>query len=83
MVFMTRALVQLFTPRLAVAIVVAAAGASPSEADLIAFARDRLARYKLPKSIDFTAALPRNPSGKLLKRQLREPYWEGVERRIH
>ncbi|HET7668620.1 MAG TPA: long-chain-fatty-acid--CoA ligase [Mycobacterium sp.] len=65
------------------AIVVAAAGASPSEADLIAFARDRLARYKLPKSIDFTAALPRNPSGKLLKRQLREPYWEGVERRIH
>jgi long-chain acyl-CoA synthetase len=65
------------------AVVVAAAGASPSESDLIAFARERLAGYKLPKSIDFTTALPRNPSGKLLKRQLREPYWEGVERRIH
>ncbi len=52
------------------------------EADLIAFARERLAGFKLPKSVDFAAELPRNPSGKLLKRQLREPYWAGVERRI-
>ncbi len=64
------------------AVVVPAAGTSPSEADLIAFARDRLAGYKLPKSVDFADELPRNPSGKLLKRQLREPYWAGVDRRI-
>jgi acyl-CoA synthetase (AMP-forming)/AMP-acid ligase II len=36
----------------------------------------------LPKSVDFVATLPRNPSGKLLKRELREPYWAGVDRRI-
>ncbi|ULE34144.1 long-chain-fatty-acid--CoA ligase [Mycobacterium sp. IDR2000157661] len=64
------------------AIVVPAAGASPTEADLIAYARDRLAGFKLPKSVTFADALPRNPSGKLLKRALREPYWDGVGRRI-
>ena len=64
------------------AVVVPAAGASPAQEDLIAFARDLLAGYKLPKSVDFAAELPRNPSGKLLKRQLREPYWAGVERRV-
>ena len=63
------------------AVVVPAAGTCPEE-DLIAFARDLLAGYKLPKSVDFAAELPRNPSGKLLKRQLREPYWAGVERRV-
>ncbi len=38
---------------------------------------DRLARFKWPRSIDFTDQLPREPTGKLLKRQLRDPYWEG------
>jgi long-chain acyl-CoA synthetase len=52
------------------------------EADLIAFARESLAGYKLPKSVDVTDVLPRNPSGKLLKRELREPYWAGTERRV-
>ncbi|HET9609044.1 MAG TPA: long-chain-fatty-acid--CoA ligase [Acidimicrobiales bacterium] len=52
------------------------------EADLIAFARASLAGYKLPKSVDVTDVLPRNPSGKLLKRQLREPYWQGADRRV-
>ena len=52
------------------------------ERELIAFARESLAGYKLPKSVDVTDALPRNPSGKLLKRELREPYWAGVERRV-
>jgi long-chain acyl-CoA synthetase len=52
------------------------------EADLIAFARSSLAGYKLPKSVDVTDVLPRNPSGKLLKRQLREPYWQGADRRV-
>jgi len=70
-------------PAVSQAIVVAAPGTAPTEAELIAFARTRLAGYKLPKSIDFVTELPRNPSGKLLKRQLREPYWKNVDRRIH
>ena len=65
------------------AIVVPRAGASATAADLIAFARSRLAHYKCPTSVDFAGTLPRNPSGKLLKRELREPYWRGRERRIN
>jgi long-chain acyl-CoA synthetase len=42
----------------------------------------QLARYKCPRSVDFHAALPRDPNGKLYKRRLRDPYWEGHERRI-
>ena len=49
---------------------------------IIAFARERLAGYKLPKSVDFAEVLPRNPSGKLLKRELREPYWAGRDRQV-
>ena len=64
------------------AIVVPAAGTDPTQEELITFAREHLAGFKLPKSVDFTDVLPRNPSGKLLKRELREPYWAGVERRI-
>lgn len=64
------------------AVVIPAAGSSPTEAELIAYARQRLAGFKLPKSVDFAEVLPRTPSGKLLKRTLREPYWEGVGRRI-
>jgi long-chain acyl-CoA synthetase len=64
------------------AIVVPASGEPVSESDLVTFARDQLAGYKLPKSVDFAEVLPRNPSGKLLKRELREPYWRGVERRV-
>ena len=59
-----------------------AVGISPSEAELIAYARDRLGGFKLPKSVDFAEVLPRTPSGKLLRRTLREPYWQGVGRRI-
>lgn len=44
--------------------------------------RARIAGYKLPKSVDFVDALPRNPSGKILRRVLREPYWEGRDRRV-
>jgi long-chain acyl-CoA synthetase len=64
------------------AIVVPAGSGGVSSDELIAFARDHLAGYKLPKSVDFAEALPRNPSGKLLKRELREPYWRGIERRV-
>jgi long-chain acyl-CoA synthetase len=65
------------------AIVVRAPGADPRPEAIIEHARQRLARYKCPTSVDFVDALPRNPSGKLLKRQLREPYWTGHQRRIH
>ncbi|PQP53194.1 AMP-binding enzyme, partial [Mycolicibacterium austroafricanum] len=64
------------------AVVVAARGAQLTESELIAFARDRLGGFKLPKSVDFVDVLPRNPSGKLLKRALREPYWDGADRHI-
>ena len=66
----------------AVKAIIVPAGTEPTESDVIAFARERLAGYKLPKSVDFATSLPRNPSGKLLKRELREPYWKGVERRV-
>jgi acyl-CoA synthetase (AMP-forming)/AMP-acid ligase II len=49
----------------------------------MAFARERLAHFKCPTSVDFVSALPRNPSGKILKRELREPYWQGRARRIN
>ena len=51
-----------------------------SDADLIAFARERLAAYKCPKTIDFVDDMPRNPTGKILKKELRKPYWEGRDR---
>ena len=65
------------------AIVVSARGATVDEGEVIAFCRERLAHYKCPTSVEVTDSLPRNPSGKILKRQLREPYWKGVDRRIH
>ena len=50
--------------------------------EILAWAGERIAGFKLPRSIDFEAELPREPNGKLYKRSLREPYWEGRERRI-
>jgi long-chain acyl-CoA synthetase len=52
-------------------------------ADILAATRDRLAHYKCPTSVDFVDVLPRNPSGKVLKRELRRPYWPEGERNIH
>jgi acyl-CoA synthetase (AMP-forming)/AMP-acid ligase II len=46
------------------------------------FARERLAAYKVPRSLDFEAELPRTPAGKLYVRRLRDRYWQGRERRI-
>ena len=51
-------------------------------ADITAFCRAKLAGYKVPRSIDVVEALPRHPTGKLYKRLLRDPYWEGVGRAI-
>jgi long-chain acyl-CoA synthetase len=67
------------------AVVEPAEGIEPGAAlsdELMAFASERLAKYKLPKSIDFVPELPRDPNGKLYKRKLRDPYWEGRERSI-
>ncbi|KAB7755694.1 long-chain-fatty-acid--CoA ligase [Mycolicibacterium mucogenicum] len=55
-------------------------GDGVSDADLIAFARERLAAYKCPKTIDFVDDMPRNPTGKILKKELRKPYWDGRDR---
>ena len=65
------------------AVVVRAPGSQVGAGDIIAFCRTRLAHYKCPTSVDFADSLPRNPSGKILKRELREPYWVGRERRVH
>jgi long-chain acyl-CoA synthetase len=51
-------------------------------ADLLAHCRDTLASYKRPKSIDIVKELPRNTMGKLLKRELRDPYWKDRERKV-
>ncbi len=64
------------------AVVVPREGSDPTAQDLITFTREHLAGFKLPKSVDFTDVLPRNPSGKLLKREIRAPYWEGADRQI-
>jgi long-chain acyl-CoA synthetase len=50
--------------------------------ELLEFLDGRIARYKIPKSIDFVDALPRDPNGKLYKRRLRDPYWANQERAI-
>jgi acyl-CoA synthetase (AMP-forming)/AMP-acid ligase II len=65
------------------AVVVLSPDSAVDERELIDFARERLAHYKCPTSVDFMDELPRNPSGKILKRVLREPYWEGATRRVH
>jgi acyl-CoA synthetase (AMP-forming)/AMP-acid ligase II len=57
-------------------------GAEVTAEQLIAFCRGRLGGFKLPRSVDFVAALPRNAVGKVLKRQLREPHWSGHRRRV-
>lgn len=50
--------------------------------EILAWAGTRMGKFKLPKSIDFAETLPREPNGKLIKRKLRDPYWEGVDRQI-
>ncbi len=64
------------------AVVVANPGAALSENEIIEFARTQIARFKCPKSVDIVDAIPRNPSGKILKKDLRAPYWEGHERKV-
>jgi len=65
------------------ALVVPATDAELTAAEVVAWARERIAGYKLPKSVEFVPPLPRNASGKVLRRELREPYWKGVGRRVN
>lgn len=65
------------------AVVVPKPGMSIEEADIIAWARDRIAAFKAPRSVDVIEALPRNASGKILRKDLRAPYWEGYERMVN
>jgi acyl-CoA synthetase (AMP-forming)/AMP-acid ligase II len=67
----------------ATAIVVVRPGETPSADEIMAYARQRIAGYKVPKTIHFVDALPRNATGKVLRRVLRAPYWEGLERRVN
>jgi acyl-CoA synthetase (AMP-forming)/AMP-acid ligase II len=64
------------------AMVVTSAGATVDADAIIAWAKARIAHYKAPKSVDFVAALPRNPSGKVLRRELRKAYWANRDRSI-
>jgi long-chain acyl-CoA synthetase len=65
------------------ALVVRRPGTSLTGDELMEWSRSRLAGYKRPRTVDFIEAIPRNPSGKILKRELREPYWAGQARRVH
>ena len=64
------------------AVVVNKPGQAVSEAELDAFCRDRLGAFKVPRRYAFVLVLPRNATGKVLKRDLREEYWAGHSRRV-
>ncbi|MDH4017492.1 MAG: hypothetical protein OEV20_09140, partial [Actinomycetota bacterium] len=59
------------------AVLVPRDGSGLDEEGLVAWARDHLAGYKLPRSVSFAEEIPRNGSGKIMKRELRAPFWEG------
>ena len=65
------------------AVVVPAAGAAVTIDELSAFCRERIASYKTPRTMEVVEALPLSAAGKVLKRELRRPYWEGQERGVH
>jgi acyl-CoA synthetase (AMP-forming)/AMP-acid ligase II len=56
--------------------------ATATQEELIAWCKESLASYKCPTSVDIIDLLPRNPTGKILKRELRRPYWEGRDSRV-
>jgi len=68
---------------LVMALVVRTPGSTITEADVIAFAKSKLAGYKCPKRVEFRDALARTATGKLQKFKLREPYWDGYERKVN
>ncbi|MFO7600980.1 MAG: long-chain-fatty-acid--CoA ligase [Candidatus Desulfacyla sp.] len=64
------------------ALVVLKPGREATEAEIIALCKDTLASYKKPKSVEFRSQLPKSPTGKLLKRTIREEYWKGIKRNV-
>jgi acyl-CoA synthetase (AMP-forming)/AMP-acid ligase II len=64
------------------ALVIPQPGSEISARDITAYAHQHMAGFKCPKSVDFVDSIPRNPSGKILKKVLREPYWAGFDRRV-
>ncbi|MGA9277950.1 long-chain-fatty-acid--CoA ligase [Ilumatobacter sp.] len=65
------------------ALIVPAEGADPTQDEIIAHCAERLARFKLPSTVERIDAIPRNPSGKILKVELRKPYWAGRDRSVN
>lgn len=65
------------------AVVVLKKGATTSEEEIIDFCKANLASYKKPRSVEFRDDLPKTASGKIRKAEIREPYWQGHEKRIH
>ncbi len=66
-----------------VALVVLKPGQSAAADDLLAHCREHLAGFKIPKQIEFREQLPKGGTGKILKAELREPFWKGMEKRVH
>ena len=64
-------------------IVVVKPGQKVAEQEIIQFCKDKMAHYKAPKSIDFIKSLPKTGSGKIHKKELRDKYWEGYEKKVH
>ena len=64
------------------AFVVLSEGSTLNSEDIISYTKSKIASYKCPKSVEFIEMLPRNPSGKVLRRELRAPYWEGKDRGV-
>lgn len=65
------------------ALVIAKPGTDPAPRAIIEHARKFIAGYKLPKSVDFVVSIPRNAAGKILRRELRKPYWEDRARNVN
>ena len=65
------------------ALVVLKENATATEKDLLNFLRDRIAKFKVPHSVEFLPSLPKGGTGKILKKVLREKYWAGYEKRVH
>ncbi len=64
------------------AVVVLKEGMKASEDEIIAFCKKNLASYKKPRSVEFRKKLPKNPTGKILKRLIKEEYWKGRDRMV-
>ena len=65
------------------ALVVLKPDAKTSEDSLIAYVKEHLANYKAPKTVEFRDDFPKSGAGKILKRELREPFWAGLDKRVH